>query len=90
MGGVAVECGRERQMWTGGPEAEAQRERFAASAYFALWGLYELDPTQEPEEFRRTRLALDRSLARPGDQRSGRQEAADQPLLRVVPERGDS
>lgn len=65
-------------------------ERFAASAYFALWGLYELDPASEPEHFKETRLTLDQRLSCSADLPRHQPESVDRPALQFVRERSSS
>lgn len=63
-----------------------QAELCAASAYFALWGLYELSPDEEPDFVKRTRLYLEDALDGRSD-RLPRQPAEEgPPRLRAVPE----
>ena len=73
-----------------GEKVERLREHLEANVYFALWSLYELDPRNEPKEFRRARLSLDRSLSRPGDRQLAQGPEEDQPALRLLRAPGDS
>lgn len=59
-------------------------DQLAASAYYALWGLYELDPQNESADFRSVRLALDRGLCGSADHQVVAAAQADQPRLRLV------